>query len=166
MEKAIIDTPLGTACITGDSSGIFSVKLTQDQKISDNIPVLLQPACNQLEEYFRGTRKTFELLLNPQGTEFQQRVWMALSGIPYGKTTSYLQLARELGDPRAVRAVAAANAKNPLWIVLPCHRVIGSDGDLRGYAGGLDRKKWLLNHESPHRQASLFEHQPTKWSEI
>ena len=156
MESAVIATPLGTACITGDSDGLQTLRLTSDQMMSEIVPVLLQPACQQLEEYFSGVRKVFDLPLNPMGTEFQKKVWKELSEIPFGKTVSYLQMARNLGDPKAVRAVAAANAKNPLWILLPCHRVIGSDGDLRGYAGGIDRKKWLLNHESPNPQTSLF----------
>jgi methylated-DNA-[protein]-cysteine S-methyltransferase len=161
MESAVIATPLGTARITDDSDGIQSLRLTNDQVTSADIPALLQPACQQLKEYFKGTREVFDLPLNPQGTEFQKRVWKDLSKIPYGKTVSYLQMARNLGDPKAVRAVAGANAKNPLWILLPCHRVIGSDGDLRGYAGGIDRKKWLLNHESPNPQTSLFDPEPT-----
>ena len=164
MEKAIVSTPLGTACIIGDADGIQSFKLVEVQKPSESIPALLQPVCKQLEEYFGGTRKEFDLKLNPQGTDFQKKVWNALKEIPFGKTKSYMEMARELGDPKAVRAVAAANGKNPLWIILPCHRVIGSDGDLRGYAGGLDRKKWLLNHESPHRQMALFNTEPTERS--
>ena len=94
--------------------------------------------------------------LNPQGTELQKKVWQALVKIPFGKTTSYLELSKTLGDVKAIRAVAAANGKNPLWIVIPCHRVIGSDGSLTGYAGGLHRKKWLLEHENPLKQQSLF----------
>ncbi len=164
MEEAIIATPLGNACIRGDASGIRSIRLGQALEVTENIPISLQPACNQLQEYFRGGRKEFELPLNPDGTPFQQRVWKALAEIPFGRTKSYLELARELGDTKAVRAVASANAKNPLWIVQPCHRVIGSDGDLRGYAWGLDRKKWLLNHESASRQTSLFDPEPTRRS--
>ena len=98
----------------------------------------------------------FSLKLNPQGTDFQKRVWQALLNVPYGKTNSYLELSKTLGDVKAIRAVAAANGKNPLWIVIPCHRIIGSDGSLTGYAGGLHRKKWLLEHESPVKQQSLF----------
>ena len=164
MEQAIIKTPLGNACITGNAFGIQSVRLDQGLEITENIPASLQPVCNQLREYFMGERRTFELQLNPDGTPFQQRVWKELAKIPFGKTKSYLELARDLGDPKAVRAVASANAKNPLCIVLPCHRVIGSDGDLRGYAWGIDRKKWLLNHESPHRQMALFNPEPTDQS--
>jgi methylated-DNA-[protein]-cysteine S-methyltransferase len=98
----------------------------------------------------------FQLKLNPQGTPFQKKVWESLHEIPFGKTTSYLELSRKLGNQKAIRAVAAANGKNPLWIVVPCHRVIGTDGSLTGYAGGLWRKKWLLELENPSSQTSLF----------
>src|SRR5690606_34971068 len=118
----------------------------------DLIPEELEDTVYQLQEYFEGTRTQFSLQLNPQGTDFQKRVWEELQHIPYGKTISYLELSKKLGDIKAIRAVAAANGKNPLWIVVPCHRVIGSDGSLTGYAGGLHRKQWLLEHESPVKQ--------------
>ena len=101
-------------------------------------------------------RTKFDLLLNPQGSSFQKLVWKELCNIPFGKTRSYLAQSKLIGDPKAVRAVASANGRNPIWIVVPCHRVIGSDGSLTGYAGGLWRKKWLLDHESPVKQQSLF----------
>ena len=123
---------------------------------SAEIPSALKEANLQLSEYFEGKRKEFTFKLNPKGTDFQQRVWQALLKIPFGKTTSYLELSKQLGDVKAIRAVAAANGKNPLWVVVPCHRVIGSDGSLTGYAGGLWRKKWLLEHENPSPQQSLF----------
>jgi methylated-DNA-[protein]-cysteine S-methyltransferase len=110
----------------------------------------------KLQEYFEGKRTHFSFPLHFIGTDFQQKVWDELSKIPFGTTYSYLDLAKKVGDIKAVRAVAAANAKNPLWIVIPCHRVIGSDGSLTGYAGGLWRKKWLLEHEKPSNQKSLF----------
>ena len=110
----------------------------------------------QFEEYFNGDRTVFDLKLNPSGTDFQKKVWDALLQIPFGKTISYLELSKQLGDVKAIRAVASANGKNPLWIVVPCHRVIGTNGDLTGYAGGLHRKKWLLEHESPVKQTALF----------
>ena len=94
--------------------------------------------------------------MNPKGTDFQKKVWQELLKISYGKTESYQKITNKLGDPKAIRAVANANGKNPLWIVIPCHRVIGSDGSLTGYAGGLWRKKWLLNHENPIKQETLF----------
>lgn len=157
MEKAHIQTPLGIAQIEGDINGLGSISILNTQEtITDIIPEVLEDAVYQLNEYFNGSRKIFNLDLNPQGTDFQKKVWKALLEIPYGKTNSYMQLSKTLGDPKAIRAVAAANGKNPLWIVVPCHRVIGSDGSLTGYAGGLHRKKWLLEHESPVKQQSLF----------
>lgn len=157
MAIAFISTPLGSAKLEGDENGLNSVTvLEQDEPESKIIPDVLVDSVYQLNEYFEGKRQNFDLLLNPEGTEFQKKVWSLLSEIPYGKTISYLELSRRFGDEKAIRAVAAANGKNPLWIIIPCHRVIGSDGSLTGYAGGLHRKKWLLNHESPSKQQSLF----------
>ena len=157
METAFINTPLGVAKLQCDENGINSISILDgDEKLSDILPEALEDAVYQLREYFEGRRTQFSLLLNPQGTDFQKRVWQALEQIPYGKTTSYMELSKTLGDPKAIRAVASANGKNPLWIVIPCHRVIGSDGSLTGYAGGIHRKKWLLEHESPVKQQSLF----------
>jgi len=157
MESCIVKTPLGFAKLEGDENGISSLTvLNNDHTVSDIIPEVLEDAVRQLEEYFKGERTEFSIKLNPQGTDFQKRVWDALLTIPYGKTTSYLQLSKDLGDVKAIRAVANANGKNPLWIIVPCHRVIGSDGSLTGYAGGLHRKQWLLEHESPYKQQSLF----------
>jgi methylated-DNA-[protein]-cysteine S-methyltransferase len=157
MEEAYIKTPLGVAKVAGDDLGLSSISvLNTDEVITEIVPEVLEDAVYQLNEYFEGKRTQFDLLLNPTGTDFQQRVWKGLLEIPYGKTVSYLQLSKTLGDVKAIRAVAAANGKNPLWIVVPCHRVIGSDGSLTGYAGGLSRKKWLLAHESPAKQQSLF----------
>lgn len=157
METALIKTPLGIAKLEGDDYGLSAITVHDgEQKTNTIIPKTLENAAYQLREYFEGKRKVFDVDLNPHGTDFQKRVWKALLEIPYGKTTSYLELSRALGDVKAIRAVAAANGKNPLWIVVPCHRVIGSDGSLTGYAGGLHRKKWLLEHESPAKQRSLF----------
>ena len=156
MESVIVHTPLGFAEITGDENGLVSITVSDMERPLDIIPEVLEDAVHQLKEYFEGVRKTFDLTLNPQGTDFQKRVWEALLAIPFGKTVSYLELSKRLGDVKAIRAVAAANGKNPLWIVVPCHRVIGSNGDLVGYAGGLHRKKWLLEHESPSKQQTLF----------
>ncbi len=157
MKTAKIRTPLGTAKIEGDENGIRSIRISDEQEDEFfEIPEILLAAIGQLEEYFNGKRKNFDLKLNPEGTEFQKKVWKELQNIPFGSTTSYLELSRKLGDAKAIRAVAAANGKNPLWIVIPCHRVIGSDGSLTGYAGGLPRKKWLLDFENPPAQQSLF----------
>jgi methylated-DNA-[protein]-cysteine S-methyltransferase len=157
MDECIIKSPLGYTKITGDVHGISSVTvLNSEENITDIIPLHLEDCAFQLQEYFQGMRKNFDLKLNPEGTDFQKKIWELLEQIPYGKTISYLDLSKQLGDIKAIRAVANANAKNPLWIVVPCHRVIGSDGSLTGYAGGLHRKEWLLNHESPFKQQSLF----------
>lgn len=156
MEIAHIKTPLGIAKITGDEIGISSISVLDEGVISAVIPSVLQEAVVQLNEYFEGKRNDFSFKMSPKGTEFQQKVWSALLEIPYGKTRTYLEQSKILGDVKAIRAVASANGKNPLWIVVPCHRVIGSDGSLTGYAGGLWRKKWLLEHENPVKQQSLF----------
>lgn len=157
MRKAQINTPLGVSELCGDENGLQKISILDEQaQISSEIPIELEQAVSQLNLYFKGDLKEFDLKLNPQGTVFQQKVWQALLEIPYGTTTSYLQLSKSLGDVKAIRAVAAANGKNPLWIVIPCHRVIGSNGSLTGYAGGLHRKKWLLDMENPPLQHSLF----------
>lgn len=176
MEECIIKSPLGFTKIVGDADGIASVivlnnielsegesnklsflqKQESKEKITDIIPNELEDCVIQLNEYFEGERKQFDLKINPEGTDFQKKVWKLLEQIPYGKTISYLELSKQLGDVKAIRAVANANGKNPLWIIVPCHRVIGSDGSLTGYAGGLHRKQWLLEHESPYKQQSLF----------
>lgn len=157
MQTANIKSPLGTTEIIGDENGISSIAiLDSEQEITTEIPDLLKEAVTQLQDYFSGTRHNFTFKLNPKGTEFQQKVWQELLNIPFGKTMSYLELSKKLGDVKAIRAVASANGKNPLWIVVPCHRVIGTDGSLTGYAGGLWRKKWLLEHENPTTQQSLF----------
>ena len=157
MKACIINSPLGFTKIVGDLDGISSISvLNTEEKVTAIIPIELEDCVIQLNEYFEGTRKQFDLKLNPHGTDFQKMVWDALLTIPYNITVSYLQLSKQLGDVKAIRAVANANGKNPLWIVIPCHRVIGSDGSLTGYAGGLHRKQWLLEHESPYKQQSLF----------
>lgn len=157
MEKAIINTPLGITEIQGDENGISKIYIRgENVEITSKIPSKLKEAVIQLQEYFEGKRTHFTFLLHPSGTEFQKKVWQELLNIPLGKTCSYLELSKKLGDVKAIRAVAAANGKNPLWIVVPCHRVIGTDGSLIGYAGGLWRKKWLLEHENPSVQKTLF----------
>ncbi|MCF4100534.1 methylated-DNA--[protein]-cysteine S-methyltransferase [Gillisia sp. M10.2A] len=155
--KAQLKTPLGTTEIFGDERGISRISITKEDITEDQeIPHSLKDAVAQLDSYFKGELREFDLKLNPEGTDFQKRVWEALLTIPYGKTCSYTDLTKQLGDIKAIRAAAAANGKNPLWIVIPCHRVIGSDGSLTGYAGGLWRKKWLLELETPPIQTELF----------
>ena len=156
METAFIQSPLGITKIVGDENGISIISVLSEGQITKKIPENLKECVSQLQEYFDGNRNHFDFKMNPQGTDFQQKVWQELLNIPFGKTMSYLDLSKKLGDVKAIRAVASANGRNPLWIVVPCHRVIGTDGSLTGYAGGLWRKKWLLEHESPSKQQSLF----------
>ena len=157
MKTVFINTPLGFTEIQGDENGISKIHvMNEDVEISTKIPEELKEAVLQLQDYFDGKRTTFTFPLNPSGTDFQKKVWDELLHIPFGKTCSYLDLSKKLGDVKAIRAVASANGKNPLWIVIPCHRVIGTDGSLTGYAGGLWRKKWLLEHENPVKQETLF----------
>ncbi|MEM0541414.1 methylated-DNA--[protein]-cysteine S-methyltransferase [Flavobacterium sp. j3] len=156
MKTCFINLPLGITKIVGDENGIAEIAILSEGNLSKTIPLELQEAVAQLSDYFDGKRQDFNLKLNPKGTDFQQKVWQELLQIPFGKTISYLDLSKKLGDVKAIRAVASANGKNPLWIVVPCHRVIGTDGSLTGYAGGLWRKKWLLEHEKPSIQQSLF----------
>lgn len=155
MDVAFYHSPIGMLRIQAANDLIASVSFTDDLPEISILPNGELARCiGQLDEYFSGKRDHFELRMAPEGTSFQQRVWQELHKIPFGKTTSYMDLAKRLGDPKVIRAAARANGKNPIAIIIPCHRVIGSDGGLTGYAGGLERKKWLLEHESA--QVSLF----------
>ena len=157
MDVCFIETPIGFAKIVGNNKGISSVSIVEKpENIKESIPESLLESVTQLKAYFNNQLKSFDLKLNPEGTDFQKKVWKQLSKIPYGKTISYLDLAKQLGDAKTIRAAASANGKNPLWIIVPCHRVIGTDGSLTGYAGGLHLKQWLLNHESEYKQQTLF----------
>ncbi|NJW52042.1 methylated-DNA--[protein]-cysteine S-methyltransferase [Salinimicrobium oceani] len=154
--RVIIKTPLGNAILEGNDLGISRLTLTDEALEPTPHPApQLTEAIAQLEQYFKGERKEFDLRLNPEGTDFQKKVWQLLQKVTYGRTSSYKELSNDFGNPLAIRAVAAANGKNPLWILIPCHRIIGSDGSLTGYAGGLWRKKWLLEHEQMEKQQSL-----------
>jgi len=157
METVFVDSPLGILKIDGDIDGIVAISMLDEKEaISETIPEVLEDCVYQLKEYFEGNRSDFNVKLNPQGTDFQQKVWNELLNIPHSKTRTYLEQTKAIGDVKAIRAVASANGKNPISIIIPCHRVIGSDGSLTGYAGGLWRKKWLLEHENPVKQTSLF----------
>lgn len=153
----IIDSPVGPLTAVADGDALIAVyfeahgrrpAVTDHGARVDDDPLLARVSA-QLGEYFAGRRTTFDLPLAPPGDAFQQRVWAQLREIPYGETRSYGQLARALGQPGAAQAVGNANGANPISVVVPCHRVIGSDGSLTGYAGGLERKRWLLAHEEP-----------------
>lgn len=151
-----IDTPIGSLLLVGDGAGLVEVGLPHGGVAAPPPPdgerskSKVHAAARQFGEYFAGKRLLFELPLHPSGTPFQLEVWGALLAIPYGETVSYADIARRIRRPRAVRAVGAANGANPLAIIVPCHRVIGSHGDLTGYGGGLPAKRWLLAHERKH----------------
>lgn len=154
MRYAYLDSPLGALLVVRDEVGLTGLYLPSAQH-----PVAVSPGWvrddgafddvrTQLAEYFAGSRRDFDLPLHPSGTAFQQRVWSALLDIPYGETTTYGKTAAAIGAPGASRAVGLANGRNPLPIIVGCHRVIGADGSLTGYGGGLDAKRWLLAHEA------------------
>lgn len=160
MPSAYYKSPIGIMRITEEDGVISSIYALDEQHevLPPETPLLLQ-AVRELDEYFAGTRKVFELPLQQQGSAFQQQVWDELSKIGYGKTISYLQQSRFMNNPLGIRAIASANGKNHLLIVVPCHRVIGSDGSLTGFGAGIWRKKWLLEHEARVMgvgQTSLF----------
>ncbi|ASZ13760.1 methylated-DNA--[protein]-cysteine S-methyltransferase [Chitinophaga pendula] len=159
METATIymSTPVGVLKIRGTAAYIDALHFMDEADGLDceEAPPLLLQCRQQLQEYFDGERQVFDLPVVQPGSEFQQRVWQELLHIPYGVTISYLQQAKRLGDPKSIRAVGTTNGKNQLAIVVPCHRVIGSDGALTGYAGGVWRKRWLLDHERRVRYGDL-----------
>lgn len=156
-ETAFLKTPIGTLEISGNDKGIQTVTILKDDiETSKNIPEILKVCVAQLQEYFEGKRTNFTLKLNPKGTNFQQKVWQELQNIPFAKTITYKEQSKTLGNLKAIRAVASANGKNPILIIIPCHRVVGSNGSLTGFSAGLWRKKWLLDHEKPTKQKSLF----------
>lgn len=154
MRVTHFSSRIGTLEISADKDGISQVVFLNDEPSIFNSDSILDECVKQLGEYFENKRTEFDLPLNPIGTAFQRSVWEELQNIPFGKTISYMDLAKRLGDPKVIRAAGTANGKNPIAIIIPCHRVVGSDGSLTGYAGGLRRKQWLLNHESS--QGSLF----------
>lgn len=155
---AYCKTPIGIAKLEGDVMGLQSVIISDAifEAMPKEVPFFLKDAVKQLQDYFYKGLTEFHLKLNPKGTDFQLKVWQLLQKIPYGKTLTYIELAHRYGDAKAIRAIAHANAKNPLWIIVPCHRVIGKNGDLTGYAGGIWRKKYLLELENNSFQPQLF----------
>lgn len=151
MRYATIPSPIGTLMLVGDETALKQIRFGAE---AETVPAdwirddeALREARRQLEEYFRGERTEFDLPLAPEGTEFQKRVWQALLAVEYGTSACYQEIARAIGNPTGARAVGLANSRNPLPIVIPCHRIIGKSGTLVGYAGGLEIKKFLLAHE-------------------
>lgn len=150
-----LESPVGELTLAASANGLRAVLWPQEREgrvdlgyteTADDAPVL-NAAAEQITEYFAGDRMVFEIPLDPVGTAFQVKAWYALGEIRYGETATYSQQAERIGSPKAVRAVGAANGRNPLSIILPCHRVVGADGSLTGFAGGLEWKRWLLDHE-------------------
>lgn len=150
------DSPVGVVEVCASQSAIQSIFFVEDKKSGVTGNSITQRAVEQLADYFSGQRTNFDLPLDAKGTAFQKSVWQALCDIPHGQTCSYGDIANKLGNPKAVRAVGAANGKNPISIVVPCHRVIGANGTLTGYAGGLTRKSFLLELENPSAQEELL----------
>jgi len=149
MHVAHYCSPIGIVRIEETEEYISSISvLNEEVEISEPKTEVTKLAIEQLHGYFAGKRSMFDFPCHQNGTPFQQQVWQELSKVGFGKTKSYLQLSERFGNPLAIRAIASANGKNKLWIVVPCHRIIGKNGELTGYAGGLWRKKWLLQHEA------------------
>ena len=162
-----VDSPIGRLMLTSDGEALTGLYMNLYRNKPTKLPDLsedwvqnatqgtLPAATRQLKEYFAGARREFDLPLKMAGSEFQQRVWRELTKIPFGKTWSYGQIAKRIGNPNGSRAVGLANGRNPIAIIVPCHRVIGADGSLTGFGGGIDRKQWLLSHEGQPRNREL-----------
>lgn len=156
LYKTYYDSPCGLLELEASDSGITSLLFVERKSAKTDKSKHLSACTRQLDEYFNKKRKDFSLPLDLQGTDFQKKVWNELLKIPFGKTISYMQLAINLGDKKCIRAAGTANGRNPVSIIVPCHRVIGSNGDLVGYGGGLDKKKWLLELEGILIQQELL----------
>jgi methylated-DNA-[protein]-cysteine S-methyltransferase len=157
-----MDSPLGPIKIIGDATAIKMVSFIEEigKEGAGVLPIQVRKCKKQLAEYFAGKRKEFSVPVDPEGTDFQKEVWAELLKLPFGTTSTYAKQAVKLGDMKKIRAAGTANGKNPIAIIIPCHRVIGTDGSLTGYAGGLDKKEWLLRLENslPNmNQTSMFE---------
>jgi methylated-DNA-[protein]-cysteine S-methyltransferase len=153
-----IDSPLGVLRLIGSDAGLRAVlwpderegRVRFEEAPKDGEHPILERAARQIDEYIAGTRTDFDILLDPVGTDFQRSVWIGLQKIPFGETKSYGDLAADLERPGAARAVGAATGRNPISIIIPCHRLVGASGSLTGFAGGIESKRWLLDHESNH----------------
>ena len=155
--KAYYKSPLGPIEVSGTPHSILSVEFVEEMLSEDtDLPFCLKTCLKQIDEYFSGKRKEFLLKLDPQGTNFQRLIWRQLEKIPYGAVISYGEIASIIGKPKACRAVGSANGRNPIAIIIPCHRVVGSDGSLTGYGGGLWRKEWLIKHEKGYQPNNII----------
>jgi len=162
LYRTFYQSPIGRLEIEATDAAIVAVRFADDadRPETTTVSAVMQACIRQLDEYFRAERTEFDLPLDFRGTPFQRRVWRALCDIPFGQTVSYAEVARQVENPKAVRAVGHANGQNPIVIIAPCHRVVGSNGKLTGYGGGLWRKKWLLAHESGGQQSRNSLDQP------
>jgi methylated-DNA-[protein]-cysteine S-methyltransferase len=153
-----MDSPVGKIVLVSNDTHLKSLAFSDERvEVQDDLPGILQMTIRQLNEYFAGIRFSFELDLDPDGTGFQKKVWQQLLQVPFGATKNYRDIAILTGSALNARAVGTANGKNPIPVIIPCHRIIGSDGKLTGYSGGLDRKRWLLLHEARHtKNETLF----------
>jgi methylated-DNA-[protein]-cysteine S-methyltransferase len=159
MFWTVVDSPIDPLLLVGDETGLRELQMAPHEPPpgAEQDDEALAPVAAQLADYFAGRRLAFDLPLAPVGTAFQQKVWLALREIPYGRTTTYGEIATGLGQPTASRAVGLANGRNPIAVIVPCHRVIGANGTLTGFGGGLPRKRWLLEHERTVLAASTGE---------
>ena len=148
MSSAYLSSPLGFIEVRGDEQTITSIKFNEGGNASSKSSGIVEECRRQLQEFFKGKRRQFNLPLNPEGTEFQKKVWSIVKEAPFGETITYSSIAVKLGDVKLTRAVGYANGQNPILLLIPCHRVIATDGSLAGYAAGIDRKRWLLDYES------------------
>lgn len=156
IQRAFLKTPIGFLEILGSENGLTQINFLDFNVRIQRTPACLKEAISQLNEYFYGKLDKFSIPLDLKGTSFQLKVWKELQKIPFGSTITYLEIAKKLGNIQTLRAVGGANASNPIPVIIPCHRVIGHNGKLVGYAGGLKRKKWLLEHEHAFSQRDLF----------
>ena len=152
----VISSPLGNIRINSQEGCLSELRFTDDAPDAEILDQVLLGTIQQLEEYFAGERQIFDMPIGLGGTDFQRKVWLEVAYIPFGQTTTYLKIAQKLGNPAAIRAVGAAVGANPILVILPCHRVLGTDGTLTGYAAGLNRKKALLEREGHAFQGTLF----------
>jgi methylated-DNA-[protein]-cysteine S-methyltransferase len=158
FKKGYYSSPIGWLEIKTDNKSLISLSFLEEKEVPNKKPAkseLINTILKQLDEYFNHKRKIFDFPIHLEGTEFQLKVWEKVQSVPFGKTTTYLNVAVQLGSSKNVRAVGSANGKNPIPIIVPCHRVIGENKELVGYSGGLWRKKWLLEHESNEKQLNL-----------
>ncbi len=153
---SIISSPFGNILLESREGCLSRLQFTEEETDGEILDQVLLSTKQQLDEYFAGKRQIFDMPIGLGGTDFQRKVWMEVAKIPFGQTTTYMKLSQKLGNPAAIRAVGAAIGANPILVILPCHRILGSDGSLTGYAGGLDRKKALLELEGHAFQGNLF----------